>query len=111
MRQRRPDSAAFLDEETRVLILIVAEQEPVLEARLRPARGAGADQLAPRRQLRLRAPLRARPGEDEDAPGPGGGRHDGAGAGRGPGGPPGADAFAGRPGAALLEWHKPALRK
>ena len=74
--------------------------EPVVEARLRPARGAGADQLAPRRQLRLRAPLRARPGEDEDAPGPGGGRDDGAGAGRGPGGPPGADAFAGRPGAA-----------
>ena len=36
----------------------------------------------------------------EDAPGPGGGRDDGAGAGRGPGGPPGADAFAGRPGAA-----------
>ena len=86
--------------------------EPVVEARLRPARGAGADQLAPRRQLRLRAPLRARPGEDEDAPGPGGGRDDGAGAGRGPGGPPGADAFAGRPGAAArgLTGRRPAVR-
>ena len=69
--------------------------ESVVAAGLRAAFGAGADQRAPGRQLRLREPLRARAGEDEDAHRAGGGGDDGAGARRGAGGTPGADALAG----------------
>ena len=69
--------------------------EPVVEAGLRAARRAGADQRAARQQLRVRAPLRARAGEDEGAAGAGAGGDDGAGAGLGRRGPARAHALAG----------------
>ena len=69
--------------------------QPVVAARPPPPRRAGADQRAARQQLRVRAPLRARAGEDAGAAGTGAGGDDGAGARLGGGGPARAHALAG----------------
>ncbi len=62
--------------------------QPVVAARLRAARHAGADKRATGQRLRVRAPLRARSGEDDGAAGARAGGDDGLGARFGGGGRP-----------------------